>query len=519
MKLVSFFFMFTQFYVGQPLLGLPSVPLPSGTDICAPFKLNPPSGIDASVMQAACTMASAWFKNMQGITPVSVPQYRNILTPAQAAYWDSVVKCSSIQCLCDYWPKCKEQQSSSLLAPVLDPLTGLLTGTVNVPARYGKVTRKGISAMSDVERRRFFYAMNKLKHDKIDGWTKYDILTAYHMFVPFTPAAHFSAGVLPFHREVLKNLEVALRMEHPLAFFPYWDTSLDAEIPNPHDTVVFTNELLGGGNGNVTGGAFGLWTGQPNPAFPVPIYQGGISRAVGVGIKAFLFNKAYIDIILNKTSINNLVFCYDPFLDAVHAAIHVYIGGLMIDPTTAPGDPLFYLLHGFMDNIWEQWRQKKQDSLQRETITALPCPYNPFDLADLQLFPFPIKVKDAYSNKYTTQFYGYESPTCANSCQGSRFLVCNPAIGRCISKVRPGGSCSGLGAIDVCYNGTCQADTCVETGTVTIVIPPPSVWPEPSSDGSPVEPPDDPVVPPPPPGCPCLPYIPCSSIDCPTARP
>lgn len=308
------------------------------------------------------------------------------------------------------------------------------------------VVRKDIRCMTDEERKRFLDAMLTLKSDAIDGFSKWAILTAYHYFVPFTPAAHFSAGLLPFHREAIKNLEVALRMVDPGVAFPFWDTSLDAEMPNPLDSILWTDGFLGSNNGTVTGGAFGAIQGEANAAFPAVLHQGGITRAMGVAQSAILFNKQYIDIILSKPLINNWVFCYDPFMDTVHAGIHMYIGGLLANPLTAPNDPLFYFLHTFIDSLWERWRQAKQTPIQRETQFALPCPYNPFDLPTMQLFPFPIKVQDAYSNKYTDPangFYTYQAPpTCANNCNGSKYLACKPN-GQCMSKIKLNGDCSG----------------------------------------------------------------------------
>ena len=45
-------------------------------------------------------------------------------------------------------------------------------------------------------------------------------------------------------------------------------------------------------------------------------------------------------------------------LEAVpHGAVHVDIGGLMSDPATAAGDPIFWLHHANIDRLWEIWRQ------------------------------------------------------------------------------------------------------------------------------------------------------------------
>lgn len=297
--------------------------------------------------------------------------------------------------------------------------------------------------MTDEEQKRFFSVLNKLKSDKIDGLSKFDIMVGYHYFVPFTPTAHFSAGMLPFHREQIKTIEVAMRLEDPKAFFPYWDSGLDAEMPNPRDSVLYTDELLGSGEGNLTGGNFGSWKGQANPNFPTAIHKGGIFRAAGVAQGAILVKQEYIDIFMSKPAMQFLVFCTDPFVDTMHAAVHIYIGGLMADPRSSVNEPLFYLHHCFFDSIWEKWRKWHQNPKQRESQYAIPCPYNPFDLPEMQMFPFSIKVKDGYSNVYTKEFYNYQEwPTCDNKCHNSKYLVCKKN-GRCMSKIKVGGDCTG----------------------------------------------------------------------------
>uniref|UniRef100_A0A914DZN6 Tyrosinase copper-binding domain-containing protein n=1 Tax=Acrobeloides nanus TaxID=290746 RepID=A0A914DZN6_9BILA len=52
-------------------------------------------------------------------------------------------------------------------------------------------------------------------------------------------------------------------------------------------------------------------------------------------------------------------------LESIHAGVHLYVGGIiggdMGEFQTSVGDPVFFLLHSFLDHIWELWRQTQQN--------------------------------------------------------------------------------------------------------------------------------------------------------------
>ena len=53
-----------------------------------------------------------------------------------------------------------------------------------------------------------------------------------------------------------------------------------------------------------------------------------------------------------------------------HAYIHLFMGGDMKPPSTSANDPIFFLHHTFVDNIWEMWRQLRQVKSVRDQLWA-----------------------------------------------------------------------------------------------------------------------------------------------------
>ncbi|KAK6061591.1 hypothetical protein COOONC_00753 [Cooperia oncophora] len=89
----------------------------------------------------------------------------------------------------------------------------------------------------------------------------YDVLSRIHSSFQSSPGAHSGPAFLPWHREFLKRLEIALRRVDPSVALPYWDSTLDSTIPNPAESSLFTNELMGrtGPDGLIQTGAFRGW--------------------------------------------------------------------------------------------------------------------------------------------------------------------------------------------------------------------------------------------------------------------
>ncbi|XGW14534.1 hypothetical protein V3C99_000664, partial [Haemonchus contortus] len=122
--------------------------------------------------------------------------------------------------------------------------------------RLTRGLRKEYRVMTDAERQRYHTAMWTIK-----GNGDYDTLSRIHSSFQTSPGAHSGPAFLPWHREFIKRLEIALRRVDPSIALPYWDSTLESTIPNPAESSLFTNELMGraGPDGSIRTGAFRGW--------------------------------------------------------------------------------------------------------------------------------------------------------------------------------------------------------------------------------------------------------------------
>lgn len=66
---------------------------------------------------------------------------------------------------------------------------------------------------------------------------------------------------MPWHREYLKRVEIAIRLIDPDLAIPYWDSVMDNYLPDPRDSVLFSDDFLGQTEMNdfVVTGPFAYW--------------------------------------------------------------------------------------------------------------------------------------------------------------------------------------------------------------------------------------------------------------------
>ena len=54
----------------------------------------------------------------------------------------------------------------------------------------------------------------------------------------------------------------------------------------------------------------------------------------------------------------------------LHNRVHLYIGGNMA-PMTSPNDPVFFLHHCFIDEVWDDWQVRLSWHLRHRLCTEI----------------------------------------------------------------------------------------------------------------------------------------------------
>lgn len=197
-------------------------------------------------------------------------------------------------------------------------------------------------------------------------------------------------------------------------------------MEDPVQSAMFSDRLMGSCNGEAKGGIMGQgWESS----------TGVITR--NCGTDGPLMSEEMIKNVTRHTKMSAI--CgedseIDDDCEFHHNGIHRWVDGQMAILSSAVYDPLFWVTHVFVDLIWEQFRDnQKRAKIDPET----DYPPNPttmgaheLHLADADLGFHNLKVIDALSEMFTTEWYNYApQPTCnagKKDC-GSKYLKCVPS--------------------------------------------------------------------------------------------
>ncbi len=172
-----------------------------------------------------------------------------------------------------------------------------------------------------------------------------------HQTMPHVPGSgdhidiHSPYYWLPWHRKFILQFENRLRRYNDGVTLPYWRFTVQREIP-----AAFKKKLFG-------------WM--------------KVSRALSHNSDN-LPTVEEMQAVRNATSYAD----FDSGLNQLHARVHNWIGGAMSKARKSPKDPLFFLLHSYLDMIWADW-QASNPSI------AFPQQY-----LDMKLVPWDTKVRD-----------------------------------------------------------------------------------------------------------------------------
>ncbi|WAR30496.1 TYR3-like protein [Mya arenaria] len=287
------------------------------------------------------------------------------------------------------------------------------------PSRRQPRVRKEYRLLTDEERRLFHRALNMLRADRSVSPNKFAALGRLHLLS--VDRSHFGPNFFPFHRLLLVVMENALREKIPSVTIPYWDTTLDDGLLDPRSSILWTTEFLGDANGYVTDGPFANWE---TPTGPLLRF---------FGTEGTMMNWTYIHNAFRQDHLENITTPYalpDNNLEEHHNQVHLWVGGQMAPPRLAAYDPVFYLLHSYVDLLWEIFR-----GLQKRRGVDPTTDY-PMDKSKIPAGQHyndssgfgALLNRHGLSNVFTDNVYKYERPpTCTRQIPdcGSDYLRCD----------------------------------------------------------------------------------------------
>jgi tyrosinase len=299
----------------------------------------------------------------------------------------------------------------------------ILLGHCNAPANSAEQIkkarpkmlriRKNVLTLTAREKSDFVQAVLELKERGI-----YDRLVKIHVdaVLHATPgenetpssvvrnAAHRGPAFPPWHRAYLNLFEDELQKINPAVTIPYWDWTMDAELPDPAKSPIWSADFMGG-NGvkekdwEVGDGPFAFKNGRWPITVPgtfdgqvIPPYLrrgfGQFTDPLGVVVRT-LPTREDVMATLKEPLYDMAPWDARPFTggfrnrlegwvtevaDALnvkhrgvqlHNRTHIFIGGTM-KYAWSPNDPVFFLHHAYVDRLWVLW-----ENHQRQTNKAL----------------------------------------------------------------------------------------------------------------------------------------------------
>ena len=178
--------------------------------------------------------------------------------------------------------------------------------------------RKNYRQLTASERTRFVEALHHVKF-----WGVVQRFADEHGS-HFDHGIHRSSHFLPWHREFLFRFELELKKKHPEVTIPYWNSSVDQSPADPLWSSTFIGQFDSG------------WS---------------LRRVLGSTVVSLPSP--------STVEANQARATYDTFWpeleSRIHNSPHSWVGGVMAT-TLSPGDPVFYMHHCWIDQLWARWQ-------------------------------------------------------------------------------------------------------------------------------------------------------------------
>jgi tyrosinase len=220
---------------------------------------------------------------------------------------------------------------------------GSLVGSVPVMVRI----RKNANTLTPNERDRFVSALARINNQ---GTGRFSDFRDMHNSRLALSQAHGAPGFLPWHRAYLLDLERELQALDPSVTLPYW--RFDQPAPN-----IFRPEFLG-----ATGSGRNVRFSSGNPLrFWKTDGVLGVLRRANPG---FNLNAAPPGLLTEAQTLRlgNLFRRFRGMESNPHDRAHTSFDefSMISDASTAPQDPLFFLLHCNVDRLWAKWQRQER---------------------------------------------------------------------------------------------------------------------------------------------------------------
>ncbi|KAI1378958.1 Di-copper centre-containing protein [Hypoxylon crocopeplum] len=190
------------------------------------------------------------------------------------------------------------------------------------------------------------------KNGIVGAKTRWDELQYVHIIQ--TDYVHGVGAFLPFHRYFVTVHDHLLRTEcNYTGPLPYWDEPTD--VGNLNKSALFDVEEGFGGNGTGPDGCI-----ADGPFVNLTLWFKEDLTLSEYCISRFINDRSFssaakenVDMCLEKEKFTEVWECLE---GRPHGAGHGGVSGTMVNPFLSPGDPIFYLHHGYLDKLWWDWQ-------------------------------------------------------------------------------------------------------------------------------------------------------------------